>query len=153
MLFRHSSQQINNVFSESFLAKVNQRDTESMPEFTRTSLGEEIEYEMYDYKLNESSKMTEVSKEWKAQEPNRFVSVQFYTNKKSLVNPKFLNGLNCTPKTELFIQDLNASDQVEAEEIINSLKCWNDKGIFMKLTKVYFNLQIKFKKVIKLYFR
>lgn len=130
----------SNVFTASFLAKINQRDTESMPDLTHTTLGEEIEYDLYDYKLNESSKITENSKDVKSNEPNKYVSIQFYTNKKSLVHPKFMNSLNTAKKTEVYINDLNASDEFEAEEIINSLKCNNERSRFyFCLTVIFLN--------------
>lgn len=118
----------SNVFTDSFLAKINQRENESMPELTRTSLGEEIEYDLYDYKLNESSKMTENSKDLNQNVPNKYVSIQFYTNKKSMINPKFMNSLNSKKKAEVYINDLNASDEFEAAEIISSLKCNHEQS-------------------------
>lgn len=46
----------SDIFTESFLQKIDPRETQSMPNLSKTTLNDEIEYDLDNYKLNESSK-------------------------------------------------------------------------------------------------
>lgn len=94
-----------------------------MPNLSKTTLEGEIDYELDNYKLNESSKLdsnqscdnidTSISK---------FKSIGSYTNITTEVQPKFMNALNVRSYIRKPGGDLDTSDKSETQELINSLK-------------------------------
>eukprot|EP00345_Euplotes_harpa_P002778 CAMPEP_0168330624 /NCGR_PEP_ID=MMETSP0213-20121227/7851_1 /TAXON_ID=151035 /ORGANISM="Euplotes harpa, Strain FSP1.4" /LENGTH=199 /DNA_ID=CAMNT_0008334249 /DNA_START=778 /DNA_END=1378 /DNA_ORIENTATION=+ len=112
---------MSNVFTSSFLEKLGVRPTESMPDLSRTSLNDEIEYDLYGYKLNESSKMDESYPDADSNPNPKFRSIQFYIKNKSQIHPKFLQKLN-TLNSYSASSDINLSDQLEAEFLLKTLK-------------------------------
>jgi hypothetical protein len=143
----------SDVFTESFLHKIDPRETQSMPNLSKTTLNDEIEYDLDNYKLNESSKVDteyemiegkqhitslveEVEDKLNSKKtstcespgsqkaPSKFVSIKEYTNIKSEFRPKFLTTLN---KAKGKLPELNNSDRYETLEIIESLQMVDSK--------------------------
>lgn len=93
------------------------RETQSMPDLSKTMLNSEIEYSLANYKLNESSKISDPSpsSEKDGQNSSKFMSSR-YNRMDEEVQPKFMTTLNSARK-----QDLNRSDEFEAKDIIDSI--------------------------------
>ena len=69
----------NSCYTESSQGNMMHRDIQSMPNLTHTTLNDEIEYELINYKINESSKADESSPSC-AENPrpaSKFVSLIF----------------------------------------------------------------------------
>lgn len=95
-----------------------------MPDLSRTSLGWEIEYDLDNYKLNESSKADVTPSSDRIDTSSiKFKSISYYTRMKTEVQPKFMKALNIKNYQVQTSGDLNSSDKIEAQEIIDSLKC------------------------------
>ncbi|CAI2374175.1 unnamed protein product [Moneuplotes crassus] len=110
-----------NIFTNSFYEENMKalRETQSMPNLSKTTLNEEIEYELANYKLNESSNADiedlSPNNEEEAQNTSRFSSIKKYKKMDEEIRPKFITKLNSARK------NLNRSDEFEAQDIINSI--------------------------------
>lgn len=105
---------INTVFTESFMENLDPRDIQSMPNLSKTTLNEEIDYDLGkytikcaylinpadNYKLNESSKadLTPSSTSKLENSVTRFKSIKDYTKVHTEIQPKFMNVLNSPNK-------------------------------------------------------
>ncbi len=96
-----------------------------MPNLSKTTLNEEIDYDLYNYKINESSKVDQEDTFSPTNKTNqsihKFVSIKNFRKMDNEIHPKFMNELNELNKSPKKHYNLNSSDQFEAQDIIDSI--------------------------------
>lgn len=90
-----------------FSAAQDSRQTASMPEERKTNLVDQIDYDLDNYKINESSMFSFSMNQSSQDVPNKpFIRAEIQVEGKEDINPKFMNFLNDSQKIlryDLFI--------------------------------------------------
>lgn len=82
-----------------FSAAQDSRQTASMPEERKTNLADQIDYDLDNYKVNESSMYSFSMNQSSLDVPNKpFIRAEIQVDGKDDVNPKFMNFLNDSQK-------------------------------------------------------